>query len=116
MSPVGGVGINLAVQDAVAAATLLASPLLHGPPTARDLARVRNRRIVATVLVQGLQRMLHRGVVVPILDGRRTGPPAPVLALMRRVPRLTQLMAYVIGVGFRPEHAPDFAVRPRAAL
>jgi 2-polyprenyl-6-methoxyphenol hydroxylase-like FAD-dependent oxidoreductase len=116
MSPVGGVGINLAVQDAVAAATLLASPLLDGPPTARDLARVRNRRIVATVLVQGLQRMLHRGVVVPILDGRRAGPPAPVLALMRRVPRLTQLMAYVIGVGFRPEHAPDFAVRPRAAL
>jgi 2-polyprenyl-6-methoxyphenol hydroxylase-like FAD-dependent oxidoreductase len=113
MSPVGGVGINLAVQDAVAAATLLARPLLRGAPTARELAAVRNRRIIATVLVQGLQRMLHRGFVVPILEGRRMGPPKPMVVLLERLPRLTHLTAYVIGVGFRPEHAPDFAVRPR---
>jgi 2-polyprenyl-6-methoxyphenol hydroxylase-like FAD-dependent oxidoreductase len=112
MSPVGGVGINLAVQDAVAAATLLAEPLLRGGVTVRELARVRRRRLVPTVLVQGMQRLLHRGLVKPILDGRRMGPPKPLLTLLRRVPPLSGVTAYVIGVGVRPEHAPPFAVRP----
>ncbi len=112
MSPVGGVGINLAVQDAVAAATLLAEPLLRGAVTTSELAAVRNRRLMATVLVQALQRMMHRGLVTPILDGRRMGPPRPVLDLLRRVPRMSYLTAYLIGVGIRPEHAPPFAVRP----
>ena len=112
MSPVGGVGINLAVQDAVAAAKILAQPLLRGAPTTRELAAVRTRRILATALVQTLQRGLHRGLVMPILDGRRTGPPDLMLALLRRVPRLTVVTAYLIGVGLRPEHAPEFARRP----
>ncbi|MCW2821555.1 MAG: hypothetical protein JWQ67_717 [Marmoricola sp.] len=112
MSPVGGVGINLAVQDAVAAATLLAEPLLRGRVTARELAAVRRRRLMATVLVQTLQRVMHRGFVKPILEGRRTGPPRPLLALLRRVPRASYLTAYLIGVGIRPEHAPPFAARP----
>jgi 2-polyprenyl-6-methoxyphenol hydroxylase-like FAD-dependent oxidoreductase len=112
MSPVGGVGINLAVQDAVAAATVLAGPLLRGSVTVRELAAVRRRRLAATVLVQGLQRVMHRGMVGPILDGRRMGPPAPVLALLDHVPRASYLTAYVIGVGIRPEHAPAFAARP----
>ena len=111
MSPVGGVGINLAVQDAVAAAAVLAEPLLRGAATAQRLRSVRNRRLVATVAVQSLQRLLHRGLVRPILDGRRTGPPKPMLALLQRVPRTTAVMAYLIGVGFRPEHAPPYAVR-----
>ena len=112
MSPVGGVGINLAVQDGVAAAALLAQPLLRGDVTTRDLAAVRNRRLVATILVQALQRMMHRGLVKPILDGRRMGPPKPVLAVLERVPRASYLTAYLMGVGFRPEHAPPFAARP----
>ena len=62
MSPVGGVGINLAVQDAVAAATLLAEPLRRGRPSPADLAKVRARRLAPTLLVQGLQRLLHRTV------------------------------------------------------
>ena len=111
MSPVGGVGINLAVQDAVAAAAVLAEPLLRGAATAQRLRSVRNRRLVATVAVQSLQRLLHRGLVRPILDGRRTGPPKPMLALLQRVPRMTAVTAYLIGVGFRPEHAPPYAVR-----
>ena len=111
MSPVGGVGINLAVQDAVAAAAVLAEPLLRGAATAQRLRSVRNRRLVATVAVQSLQRLLHRGLVRPILDGRRTGPPKPMLALLQRVPRTTAVTAYLIGVGFRPEHAPPYAVR-----
>ena len=115
MSPVGGVGINLAVQDAVAAATVLADPLLRRAVTTRDLAAVRRRRLPATVVVQALQRLLHRGMVRPILDGRRAGPPAPVLALLRHVPPASYLTAYVIGVGIRPEHAPPFAGAPRVS-
>jgi len=80
MSPVGGVGINLAVQDAVAAATLLAEPLRRGAVTLANLARVRVRRLLPTILVQALQRLMHRGLVAPIVEGRRMGPPKPVLA------------------------------------
>jgi len=115
MSPVGGVGINLAVQDAVAAATLLAEPLRGngsaGRVTELDLARVHTRRLLPTVLVQWMQRLMHSAVVGPIVEGRRMGPPGPVLALVSRFPQLSFVPAYLIGVGFRPEHAPPFARR-----
>ncbi len=91
---------------------MLAQPLLRGAVTTGELAAVRRRRLVATVVVQALQRMLHRGLVTPILDGRRMGPPGPVLAVLRRVPGASRLTAHVIGVGIRPEHAPPFAARP----
>jgi 2-polyprenyl-6-methoxyphenol hydroxylase-like FAD-dependent oxidoreductase len=115
MSPVGGVGINLAVQDAVAAATLLAEPLRQGTVSPAVLAKVRARRLLPTVLVQALQRFMHRVLVDPIIEGRRMGPPKPVLALMRRVPQMSIVPAYLIGVGLRPEHAPPFAVRSTPA-
>lgn len=111
MSPIGGVGINLAVQDAVAAATLLAEPLRRGAADTRALARVRNRRLLPTAVVQQLQRVLHRLVAEPIVEGRREGPPPAVVALFRRAPWLSVVPAYLIGVGIRPEHAPDFARR-----
>jgi 2-polyprenyl-6-methoxyphenol hydroxylase-like FAD-dependent oxidoreductase len=111
MSPVGGVGINLAVQDAVAAATLVAGPLRRTAVTPLDLARVRGRRLLPTMLVQWLQRIMHRGVVAPIIEGQRMGPPEPVLELLSRFPQLSYVPAYLIGVGFRPEHAPQFARR-----
>lgn len=111
MSPLGGVGINLAVQDAVAAATLLADPLRAGTVGPRDLARVQRRRMLPTRLVQRLQRILHRVVVVPVLDKRRDGPPKPIVAALRRVPALSVVPARLIGIGFRPERAPAFARR-----
>ena len=111
MSPVGGVGINLAVQDAVATATLLAEPLRNGTLAESDLAGVRARRLLPTVLVQSLQRFLHRALVAPLVKGRRPGPPKPVLALVHRLPQLSVVPAYLIGVGLRPEHAPAFARR-----
>jgi 2-polyprenyl-6-methoxyphenol hydroxylase-like FAD-dependent oxidoreductase len=114
MSPVGGVGINLAVQDAVAAATLLAKPLRRGGLTTAMLSRVRRRRLLPTVAVQNLQRMMHKIVVEPILDGRRAGPPGPALAVLRHVRLASTIPAYLIGIGLRPEHAPAFA-RPRRA-
>jgi len=113
MSPVGGVGINLAVQDAVAAATLLAEPLRRGAVTPAILAKVRSRRLLPTILVQMLQRFMHRAIVAPIVEGRRMGPPKPALALVRRVPQASFVPAYLIGIGLRPEHAPDFARRAR---
>ncbi len=112
MSPVGGVGINLAVQDAVAAATLLAQPLLHGRPTPADLATIQSRRLLPTMLVQGLQRMLHRAVMRPVMAGKRNGPPPAMIKLFARFPQLSYIPARLLGLGFRPEHAPAFARRP----
>jgi len=112
MSPAGGVGINLAVQDAVAAARLLAGPLLRHKVRRADLARVQRRRWVATVLIQALQRLLHRALFTPVVNGTRsTLPSAPIVAL-RRFPALRFVPAYLIGIGFRPERAPKFARRP----
>jgi 2-polyprenyl-6-methoxyphenol hydroxylase-like FAD-dependent oxidoreductase len=113
MSPIGGVGINLAVQDAVAAATLLAEPLRRGAATPAKLAAVRARRLLPTILVQALQRLMHRDLVAAILDERKSGPPKPLLALLQRVPQASFVPAYLIGIGLRPEHAPEFAKRPR---
>jgi 2-polyprenyl-6-methoxyphenol hydroxylase-like FAD-dependent oxidoreductase len=115
MSPMGGVGINLAIQDAVATATLLAEPLLRGTLTGVDLAAVPRRRLLPTRLVQGLQRFMHRVLLDPVVEGRRTRPPRLVLALMDRVPQASFVPAYLIGVGYRPEHAPAFARRPAGA-
>ena len=112
MSPVGGVGINLAVQDAVATARLLAEPLRRGRVGKRDLARVHRRRWLPTVLVQAIQRVMHRGAVRPIIEGRVTGPPKALSRLLDVVPGIRFLPAYLIGVGLLPEHAPEFARRP----
>jgi 2-polyprenyl-6-methoxyphenol hydroxylase-like FAD-dependent oxidoreductase len=112
MSPIGGVGINLAVQDAVAAATLLAAPLRRGRPTMADLEKIRSRRLLPTKLVQGLQRLLHRAVMRPVMAGKRNGPPPAVITLFARIPRLSYLPARLLGLGLRPEHAPAFARRP----
>ncbi len=115
MSPVGGVGINLAVQDAVATATLLAEPLRKGTLTTADLAKVQRRRMPPTVIVQGMQRFLHARVISRAVAGdfdmvNREKPPVP-LRLLGRFPKLRAIPAYAIGYGVRPEHAPDFARR-----
>jgi 2-polyprenyl-6-methoxyphenol hydroxylase-like FAD-dependent oxidoreductase len=115
MSPVGGVGINLAVQDAVAAARLLAGPLRRRGVTSRRLAAVRARRLLPTVLVQTMQRVMHRALVAPVLSGRRRVAPKPILDLQRRFPRMAVVPAYLIGIGPLPEHAPKFARRPARA-
>ena len=111
MSPVGGVGINLAVQDAVGAATLLADPLRARNVRSGDLAAVQRRRLPPAVLTQGLQRILHRRLVQPVLDGAAVQPPAALARLVRRLPWLTAIPAYAVGEGVRPEHAPPFARR-----
>lgn len=114
MSPVGGIGINLAVQDAIATARLLARPLAGGELRRggeRHLARVQRRRTFPTVATQALQRLLHARVFDPALRGREVTPPRALLALLRRVPALTALPAAVLGIGFRPERVPSWARR-----
>jgi 2-polyprenyl-6-methoxyphenol hydroxylase-like FAD-dependent oxidoreductase len=112
MSPVGGVGINLAIQDAVAAARLLAAPLAEHRVTTAELARVQQRRQRPAVILQTMQRTLHLGVG-PLLSGRIVlRPPWGLLRLASRAPRwMVRIPARVIAVGPRPEHAPDFARR-----
>jgi 2-polyprenyl-6-methoxyphenol hydroxylase-like FAD-dependent oxidoreductase len=111
MSPLGGVGINLAIQDAVAAATLLAEPLRQHRVTDRDLAAVRRRRLFPTAVTQGVQRVLQRAVLGPLLRGADPTPPEALLRVIERLPWLSVLPAYFIGVGIRPERAPAFARR-----
>ena len=111
MSPLGGVGINLAVQDAVAAATLLAEPLRQHRVTVRDLAAVRRRRLFPTAVTQAVQRVLQRQLLGPLLRGQDPTPPAALFRVMERLPWLAVLPAYFIGVGVRPERAPAFARR-----
>jgi 2-polyprenyl-6-methoxyphenol hydroxylase-like FAD-dependent oxidoreductase len=118
MSPVGGVGINLAIQDAVAAARYLAAPLRRGDVRLGDLARVQVRRWAPTVLTQSLQRLAHRLVIQPVLAAERghagTAPrrPSRLARVLRRFPRLRAIAAYMVAIGLLPEHAPPFA-RPR---
>jgi 2-polyprenyl-6-methoxyphenol hydroxylase-like FAD-dependent oxidoreductase len=100
MSPVGGVGINLAVQDAVAAANLLVRPLRTGTLSERDLARVQRRRTPPTAITQAGQRAIHRRIVAPLLDGG-ADPPVRVL---ERFPALQAIPAYLLAIGIRPEH------------
>jgi 2-polyprenyl-6-methoxyphenol hydroxylase-like FAD-dependent oxidoreductase len=116
MSPAGGVGINLAIQDAVAAAARLAPALLRGQVTVKELEAVQQRRRMPTVVVQTVQRIMHRAVFVPLFTGKRSGAPPVVLFVARHVPAVRKVMPRLIAFGPRPEHAPDFARRsqPRA--
>ncbi|MER5548992.1 FAD-dependent oxidoreductase [Streptomyces sp. NPDC002589] len=118
MSPVFGIGINLAVQDAVAAARYLTGPLRRGTVSLRDVRRVQRRRLPTTVATQALQRTAHARFIAPVLQGR---PPLGSAGRARRVGRLLaesrwirRIPAYFIGYGALRERPPAAAVRPRA--
>jgi 2-polyprenyl-6-methoxyphenol hydroxylase-like FAD-dependent oxidoreductase len=103
MSPAGGVGINLAIQDAVATANLLAEKLRSGPVSVNDLRRVQARREWPTRLIQGMQVFIHRHVVTGHASGNRNSLPF-VLRLLKWFPVLRQIPARFVGIGPRPEH------------
>ena len=103
MSPAGGVGINLAIQDAVATANLLAEKLRTGPVSVDDLRKVQARREWPTRLIQAMQVFIHRRVVT----GRTSDPNGSlpfVFRLLKWFPILRQIPARFIGIGPRPEH------------
>jgi 2-polyprenyl-6-methoxyphenol hydroxylase-like FAD-dependent oxidoreductase len=103
MSPVGGVGINLAVQDAVATANLLAAKLRYGRPTANDLRAIGARRLFPAKVIQAMQVQIQNRVINPTLQGGVLKIPA-VIKLVDAVPWLQGLVARIIGMGVRPEH------------
>lgn len=115
MSPAGGVGINLAIQDAVAAAGILARPLREKRLATSDLATVQRRRAWPTRIVQAAQVVGHRLVLDRILAGKQLKAGKRLLPLLMsavaRLPQLSVIPAYALGVGVLPEHAPDFAQR-----
>jgi len=105
MSPVGGVGINLAIQDAVATANLLAEPLRRGTLTDADLRRVQERRALPTRIVQRFQVLAQNRVVAPVLASRARALTVPfMLRVFVWFPWLRRIPARLIGIGFRPEH------------
>jgi 2-polyprenyl-6-methoxyphenol hydroxylase-like FAD-dependent oxidoreductase len=112
MSPIGGVGINLAVQDAVAAANILGPKLKKGDLSERDLQAVQGRRQFPTNATQKLQVLIQNRVIRRVLSTSQSfGAPWPI-KLMQRWTLLRRLPARVIGVGFRPEHVrtPEFSL------
>ena len=104
MSPVGGVGINLAIQDAVAAARILAPKLLAGTLELRDLDAVQVRRARAVRVTQRVQVFLHKHLLERIFASPEIIRPPLLVRLTERFPRLRRLPAWMVGVGFRPEH------------
>ncbi|NOR00844.1 FAD-dependent oxidoreductase [Mycolicibacterium fortuitum] len=111
MSPAGGVGINVAIQDAAAAARLLYQPLREHRVRESDLASVQRQRFLATTITQGFQRILHRQVLAPVMAGADITPPGALLNIVRRFPQLTAIPAYLVGTGVRPEHVAEPARR-----
>jgi 2-polyprenyl-6-methoxyphenol hydroxylase-like FAD-dependent oxidoreductase len=104
MSPIGGVGINLAVQDAVAAANILAAPLLAGPPPLSALQQVQRRREFPTRVIQGIQVFVQNRVISRVLAASGPVKVPLILKLMQRWPILQRIPARVIGLGVRREH------------
>ena len=113
MSPAGGVGINLAIQDAIAAANLLARPLQQGWLSRRDLAAVQRRRFLPTWITQSIQLAAHRGMA------RVFENPGPIHApwqmkAIERIPGIQSAVGFAVGVGARPEHVRELRrVTPR---
>jgi 2-polyprenyl-6-methoxyphenol hydroxylase-like FAD-dependent oxidoreductase len=104
MSPVGGVGINLAVQDAVAAANILAQPLLAGAVGEDLLGQVQARREFPTRMIQRAQVFVQERVITGVLGNRDEIKPPLLLKLLRAVPILRRIPARIVGIGIRPEH------------
>jgi 2-polyprenyl-6-methoxyphenol hydroxylase-like FAD-dependent oxidoreductase len=112
MSPIGGVGINLAIQDAVCAANLLAEPLRRGAPSDADLAAVQRRRELPTRATQAVQVFIQKRVIDRVLGRARRPRVAWSLRALNRSRFLQRIPARLMGVGFRPEHVKVAPVTP----
>jgi len=111
MSPIGGVGINLAIQDAVAAANILTQPLLRGSVGDGQLRQVQKRREFPTRMTQAFQIFAHKRLLAPTLNKRTQIHRLPLaFGLLQRFPVLRRIPARVFGMGFRPEHIQTAAV------
>ena len=104
MSPIGGVGINLAIQDAVATANLLAAPSLAKTLTEADLAAVQKRREFPMKVTQGIQILIQKQVIDVLLHSDKPLKAPRILKFLSGIPLLRRIPAYLVGVGVRPEH------------
>ena len=104
MSPIGGVGINLAVQDAVAAANILVPRLRAGGATVADLRAVQRRRELPTRLTQAMQLAIQNRVISNVLRATEAPRPPWPIRMLNRYPVLQRIPARLLGMGFRPEH------------
>lgn len=105
MSPIGGIGINLAIQDAVAAANILAGPLQPAANVDHLLEKVERRRLLPTRIIQAGQKLAQDNVISTLLDsGRRFTKPPLALRLLNRFPLLRRIPGRIIGLGIRREH------------
>jgi len=104
MSPIGGVGINLAIQDAVATANLLSGILLSGTPSEKQLNRVQARRNFPTQATQRMQLFIQNNLIRRVLGSKKKLTLPRPLKMLRRWPILRRIPARIVGVGFRPEH------------
>jgi 2-polyprenyl-6-methoxyphenol hydroxylase-like FAD-dependent oxidoreductase len=112
MSPVGGVGINLAIQDAVAAANILWEKLREGTVSEQMLARVQKRRQWPTEMTQAVQLFVQKRVISNVLSMTEAPRPPFFLTLLNRFPILRRIPARLIGMGFRPEHVHSPELKP----
>lgn len=115
MSPIGGVGINLAVQDAVAAANILSEKLREGTLHESDLRTVQRRRMFPTRATQGLQVFVQNRIISRVLGSTKPLTLPWPLKLMRRWPVLRRILPRIVGVGFRPEHVKTKEAKSAAA-
>ncbi len=105
MSPVGGVGVNLAVQDAVATANLLADKMQHGCPPEQELDAVRRRREFPVKMTQAMQKIVQNDIINSALKGGDRPLKAPlILRLVTALPWLQGIPAHFVAIGVRPEH------------
>lgn len=107
MSPVGGVGINYAIQDAVAAANVLGDPLLRGEAGTEDLAAVQRRREWPTRFIQRVQAVVQRNILAPSLETNQPFTPPALVRLLLSIPLLRDLPAKIVAYGLRPVHVED---------
>jgi 2-polyprenyl-6-methoxyphenol hydroxylase-like FAD-dependent oxidoreductase len=117
MSPIGGVGINLAIQDAVATANLLATPLRNGTPSPDELRAVERRRTFPVRLTQAAQVFVQDRFISRLLSADESAKPAPIpfpFRLLQRFPYLRRIPAFAIGVGVRAEHVHTLEQAPYA--
>jgi 2-polyprenyl-6-methoxyphenol hydroxylase-like FAD-dependent oxidoreductase len=115
MSPVGGVGINLAIQDAVAAANVLFKPLREGQIAIDHLRGIQKRRELPTRVTQRLQVMVQRRIIARVLGESRPLKPPLAVRLLAAVPWLRRIPARIVGLGIRPEHVTQELIRSSGA-
>jgi 2-polyprenyl-6-methoxyphenol hydroxylase-like FAD-dependent oxidoreductase len=113
MSPIGGVGVNLAVQDAVAAANILYAPLRRGQPTVEELAAVQHRREYPMRVIQGIQVIVQNRIITRVLASTQSPKPPLAVKLLDWIPPLQRIPARIVGLGVRREHVrtPEARVR-----